>query len=104
MMAAVIVLVIVMVFEVVVLVLVVVMLFSEVVLVMEVAKLVVKLVVVAMVFVVVSGRVGFDGYGGDKGVARGGPGVPVTSPTLCRPFFKETTYSIPWRKRHDDNV
>ena len=38
-----------------------------------------------------------------KGVARGGgPGVPVTP--LCKPFFKQTTYNIPWRKRHDDNV
>ena len=38
-----------------------------------------------------------------KGVARGGgPGVPVSP--LCKPFFKQTTYNIPWRKRHDDNV
>ena len=69
--AAVIVLVTVMVFEVVVLVLVIVMLFAVLVLVVEIAKLVVKLVVVAMVFVVVSGRVGFDGYGGDVGVCCG---------------------------------
>ena len=39
---------------------------------------------------------------GYKGVARGGPEVPVNP--LCKPFFKKTTYNIPWRKRHDDNV
>ena len=37
-----------------------------------------------------------------KGVARGGPGVPVTP--LCKPFFKQTTYNIPWQKRHDNIV
>ena len=39
-----------------------------------------------------------------KGVSRGGPGVPVTPSPLCKPFFKQTTYNIPWRKRHDDIV
>ena len=39
-----------------------------------------------------------------RGVVRGGgPGVPVTLP-LCKPFFKQTTYNILWRKRHDDIV
>ena len=41
-------------------------------------------------------------YLSTKGVARGGPGVPVT--LLCKHFFKQTTYNIPWRKRHDDIV
>ena len=36
-----------------------------------------------------------------KGVL-GRPGVPVTP--LCQPFLKQTTYNIPWRKRHDDIV
>ena len=36
-----------------------------------------------------------------KGVARGGPGVPVTSPLVS--LFKRTTYNR-WRKRHDNLV
>ena len=40
----------------------------------------------------------------NQGRGEGGPGVPVTPPPLCKPFFKQTTYNIPWRKRHDDNV
>ena len=39
----------------------------------------------------------------NKGVAMGRPGVPPPPP-LCKPFFKEATYNVPWRKRHDDNV
>ena len=38
-----------------------------------------------------------------RALLEGGPGVPVT-PALCKPFFKQTTYSIPWRKHHDDIV
>ena len=36
-----------------------------------------------------------------KGVARGGPGVPVTPPLTLSAFFNQTTYNR-WRKRHDN--
>ena len=40
-----------------------------------------------------------------QGRSEGDSGVPVTPPPpLCKPFFKQTTYNILWRKRHDDNV
>ena len=38
-----------------------------------------------------------------KGVARGVLGCPWPPPPF-KPFFKQTTYNIPWRKRHDNNV
>ena len=34
-----------------------------------------------------------------RGVARGGPGVPVTPPPFGRPSFEQTTYNIQVAKK-----